>query len=269
MNIIRPMKRTLSFLSGLALLAGCAAARAQIQLLYTTNAGAITITNYSGSGGSLTIPGTINGFPVTGIADEAFLNCVSVTNVTIVSGVTHIGNSAFEACTSLTGVTIPGSVATLGEYAFAATSLTSVTIPGSVTSIGADAFAATSLTSVYFTGNAPAADASVFQYDNGPTVYYLTNTTGWAGFSSNTGLGTVLWNAQIQAGGTGFGLKSNQFGFNITGTANIPVVVEACTNLASPVWIPLQALTLTNGSVHFSEPAQANGSGRYYRLGSQ
>lgn len=217
----------------------------------------------------MTIPGTINGFPVTGIADEAFLNCVSVTNVTIVSGVTHIGNSAFEACTSLTGVTIPGSVATLGEYAFAATSLTSVTIPGSVTSIGADAFAATSLTSVYFTGNAPAADASVFQYDNGPTVYYLTNTTGWAGFSSNTGLGTVLWNAQIQAGGTGFGLKSNQFGFNITGTANIPVVVEACTNLASPVWIPLQALTLTNGSVHFSEPAQANGSGRYYRLGSQ
>jgi hypothetical protein len=31
----------------------------------------------------------------------------------------------------------------------------------------------------------------------------------------------------------------------ITGTTNIPIVVEDRTNLANPVWIPLQTLTLT------------------------
>ena len=30
------------------------------------------------------------------------------------------------------------------------------------------------------------------------------------------------------------GVRTNRFGFTITGTADIPVVVEACTNLASP-----------------------------------
>jgi hypothetical protein len=261
------MKRTWPVLLGLLLLGAPAAVQAQFS--YTTNAGAITITGYSGHGGAVTIPASTNGHPVTSIGDEAFLNCTSLTNITIPNGVTNIGNSAFEACTSLAGVTIPGSVTSIGQDAFAATSLTSVTIPGSVTSIGQDAFYGTDLASVYFKGNAPTADSSVFLYDNNPTVYYLPGTTGWTNFSTNTGLSVVLWNPLIQAGGTGFGVKSSQFGFNITGTANIPVVVEACTNLASPIWIPLQAMTLTNGLVHFSEPAQANLSGRYYRLGSQ
>jgi hypothetical protein len=43
-------------------------------------------------------------------------------------------------------------------------------------------------------------------------------------------------------------------------------VVEACTNLASPVWVPLQTNSLTNGSFYFSEPLQTNVSGRYYRV---
>ena len=63
-------------------------------------------------------------------------------------------------------------------------------------------------------------------------------------------------------------MQNNQFGFNITGTSNIPIVVEACTNLASPVWTALQSLTLTNGLFYFSEPLQTNGSGRYYRISS-
>jgi hypothetical protein len=45
-------------------------------------------------------------------------------------------------------------------------------------------------------------------------------------------------------------------------------VVEACTNLGSPVWIPLQTLTLTNGSFYFSEPFEGNLTGRYYRISS-
>ena len=37
------------------------------QYLYTVNNGTITITGYTGSGGAITIPSTINGLPVTSI----------------------------------------------------------------------------------------------------------------------------------------------------------------------------------------------------------
>ena len=37
------------------------------QFTFTTNNGAIIITGYTGLGGAVTIPSTINGYPVTGI----------------------------------------------------------------------------------------------------------------------------------------------------------------------------------------------------------
>jgi hypothetical protein len=77
----------------------------------------------------------------------------------------------------------------------------------------------------------------------------------------------VLWNPRIQTGDGGFGVQSNQFGFNITGTNDFTVVVEACTNLASPDWIPLQTNTLTNGVFYFSDPQWTNFPNRYYGLG--
>jgi hypothetical protein len=76
----------------------------------------------------------------------------------------------------------------------------------------------------------------------------------------------VLWNPLIQTGDGNFGVQNNQFGFDITGTAGIPIVVEACTNLANPVWTPLTNVTLTGGQFYFSEPLQSNASGRYYRV---
>jgi hypothetical protein len=76
----------------------------------------------------------------------------------------------------------------------------------------------------------------------------------------------VLWNPVIQASGASFGVQSNEFGFDIAGTTNIPIVVEACTNLVQPVWLPLQSMTLTNGLVYFSEPVQSSSAGRFYRI---
>jgi hypothetical protein len=131
---------------------------------YTINNGTITITGYTGSGGAVIIPSTINGLPVANIGDYAFAGCSSLTNivipnsvtnidvyafkdcnrlksVTIPDSVTHIGNFAFKSCTSLTSATIPSSVASIGASAFAnCIRLTSITIPNSVTSIGDDAF---------------------------------------------------------------------------------------------------------------------------------
>jgi formylglycine-generating enzyme required for sulfatase activity len=210
---------------------------------------------------SVTIPNS-----VTNIGAGAFNDCYSLTNVTIGNGVTGIENGVF-AGTSLASVTISHSVTNIGNDAFnACSALTSVMIPNSVTSIGIDAFGFCPLTSVFFTGNAPHAGASAFT-DDPATVYYLAGTTGWG--STFAGLPTLLWNPLIQTADGRFGVSNNQFGFNITGTTNLPIVVEACTNLASPVWTPLQTVTLTNGSYYFSELLQTNSPGRYYRIGLQ
>ena len=94
----------------------------------------------------------------------------------------------------------------------------------------------------------------------------MPGTTGWS--NPFDGLPAVLWNPLIQASGASFGISNSQFGFNITGTANIPIVVEACTNLVNPVWSLRQSLTLTNGLFYFSEPVQNSRTGRFYRISS-
>jgi hypothetical protein len=245
---------------------------------------------------SITIPGS-----VSTIGSDAFGSCIYATNLTLGNGVASIGANAFSDCISLSSVLIPASVTNIGMGAFERnyrqTNFTvdagnpdyssvngvlfdktqttliafpggvggSYTIPSSVTNIVDDAFYyCISLTNIYFQGNAPTADSNAFTSDTNATIYYLPGTTGW----SNTfaGIPALLWNPQPLASGANFGVQSNQFGFNITGTSNLPMVVEACTNLANPVWIPLQTNTLTNGSFYFSEPLQSNTPGRFYRI---
>ena len=100
----------------------------QAQFSYTTNNGTITITGYTGPGGAVAIPDTINGRAVTRIGDHAF-NSGSLTSVTIPDGVTIIGNYAFQYCTSLASVTIPDSVTSIGNNAFSyCTSLSVITV---------------------------------------------------------------------------------------------------------------------------------------------
>jgi len=64
------------------------------------------------------------------------------------------------------------------------------------------------------------------------------------------------------------GVRSNQFGFTITGSSNLVIVVESCTNLANPVWSAVETNTLTNSSSYFSDPDWTNSPGRFYRLRS-
>jgi hypothetical protein len=221
-------------------------ATVQAQFSYTTNTdGSLNVYQYTGSGGAVIIPATTNGLPVTSIGNMAFHFCLSLTSVTIPDSVTIIEYSAFNSCSGLASVTIGNSLTNIEDEAF---------------------LGCASLTGVYFHGNAPNSAPHVFVVDNNATVYYLPGTTNWG--TTFGGRPTALWNPQAQTSDASFGVRTNQFGFNITGTTNIPIVIEACANLASPVWVPLQSCTLTNGSVYFCDPQWTNYPSRFYRFRS-
>ena len=209
------------------------------------------------------------GNSVTNIGFDVFNSCTSLTSVTIPNSVTSIGVNAFSECSSLTNVTIGNSVISIGYFAFGSSALTSVTIPGSVSNIGAVAFGGCySLTSVYFQGNSPTPNnnPNVFIEDTA-TVYYLPGTTGWGALFD--GLPTALWflpNPVILNGEPSFGVGANGFGFTISWATNASVIVQATTNLAHPVWIPVSTNALTSGTNYFSDPQWTNYPGRFYRV---
>jgi BspA type Leucine rich repeat region (6 copies) len=169
---------------------------------------------------------------------------------------------------------IPGTindlpVTSIGSGAFEYnTSLTSLTIPAGVTNIGLDAFLnCYRLTGIYFQGNAPSLGFGGYAFDNRATIYHLPGTSGWSSLLG--GRPTALWRPQVQTNSVGFGGLSNQFGFNITWASDQVVVVEACTDLANPTWIPVATNTVTGSSSWFSDPGWTNYPGRFYRLRSQ
>jgi len=240
-----------------------------IPYMYVTNNGAITITAYTGSGGTVAIPGTINNLPVTSLGASAFSKYTSLTNVTIPNSITNIGSEAFYDCVHLAGVTIGTGVTSIGDSAFYdCTSLTNVTIPASVTSIGDEAFyGIPNLAKVYAAGSAPASmGTNVF--GDPPTIYYLPGATGagWAAYAVASGVPVAVWQPQTLTSDGGFGVQNNQFGFNIQWASGMTVVVEACTDLANPVWSPLQTNTLAGSTLYFSDPQSSNYPVRFYRI---
>src|SRR6266446_5463049 len=170
---------------------------------YTITNGSITITNYTGPGGNVAIPATIDGMLVTAIGGQAFLarttltaitipdsvtniqdgfltrggvlgafaQCGALTNVSMGNGVLYLGMGTFTLCTSLTRVSIPDSVTTVGDFAFHnCEGLTDVRTGKSVTQLGPGigyAFdGSTNLTSVMIPGNVTTLGNYAFAYSS-------------------------------------------------------------------------------------------------------
>jgi hypothetical protein len=168
---------------------------------------------------------------------------------------------------------IPAGVHTIGESAFYGCYLiTNITIPSSTASIESGAFSGCArLVGVYFQGDAPVLGVSVFgtflPVVTYPTCYYLPGTIGWSGTFG--GCTTVPWRLPyplILTTPSTFGVQSGGFGFTVSWATNLSVVVEASTNLSSPLWQRVQTNTLTNGAWHFTDLQSSNFSDRFYRV---
>jgi hypothetical protein len=178
---------------------------------------------------------------VTNIATWAFYQCYGLTNVTIGNGVTTIGYNTFSECHNLTWVTLGNRINFFGQAAFEFCE---------------------NLRGIFFRGDVPQLGLDPFYGDRSEVFYYLPGTTGWNQWVSPPP--AVVWNPQPHS----FGVRSNQFGFTITGTANIPFVVEARTNLGSGGWTPLQTGNLIDGSIYFGNPQWTNYPAQFYRIRS-
>lgn len=125
----------------------------------------VSVTQYNGEGGSVVIPDTIGGLPVTEIGSWAFFNGERITDIAIPDTVTAIGSSAFNACTGLTALRLPAALTDIGDSAFrGCTGLTAVSIPAGVTSVGTGAFAScTALAQIEIPESVTYIGASVFR----------------------------------------------------------------------------------------------------------
>jgi hypothetical protein len=87
---------------------------------------------------------------ISALGDNAFVDCISLTSVTMPEGIASIGNGAFKSCTGLTSIGIPNTVIGIGTEAFAAcTALTGITLPKGLERINGRAFTdCTSLKSI-------------------------------------------------------------------------------------------------------------------------
>jgi hypothetical protein len=77
----------------------------------------------------------------------------------------------------------------------------------------------------------------------------------------------ALWLPRVQTGDASFGIQTNQFGFNINWASGWTVEVDACTNLANPVWTAVGNNNIgSGGSSYFSDSQWTNYPSRFYRL---
>lgn len=91
--------------------------------------------------GTLRIPDTIEGHPVVGINDNAFLGCTGIEHIVLPETIRTIGRFAFYNCDKLQSINLPEGITVIQDYAFGfCGNLVSIDLPSTLTSIGEYAF---------------------------------------------------------------------------------------------------------------------------------
>lgn len=103
---------------------------------YFVENGAATITGCQTTNEAISIPSTIDGYPVTTIGYNAFANNTQIKSIILPTTITKVDAYAFYNCTNLENITLGTSLAEIGDYAFYNTALTKITTPASLRTIG-------------------------------------------------------------------------------------------------------------------------------------
>ncbi|MGN9141737.1 leucine-rich repeat protein [Lachnospiraceae bacterium HCP1S3_B10] len=102
----------------------------------------VTIADYIGDDIHVEIPEKIEDKAVTAIADYAFSEYKSITDIKLPLGIKSIGESAFRECIKLANIEIPETVTNIGKYAFCdCGEMQNITLSSELTDIGEYAFA--------------------------------------------------------------------------------------------------------------------------------
>ena len=155
--------------------------------------------------GNLVIPSSItvggNSYTVKEIEDEAFLNCDSLTSVSIPSSINNIYYRAFKGCTGLTSVNIRANI---GDEAFAdCSSLTSLTMSNGVTSIGSSAFSnCSSITSLTIPNSVTSIGSSAFSNCSSLTSLTIPNGVTSIGSGAFQGIRNIQYYGSATYGAT-------------------------------------------------------------------
>ena len=168
------MKKKLCLPVILLTLALSAPAMAEDESVWTFDTENYSLDNYSGAGGDVTVPDTIQGCSVDIIGTSAFSSTDSITSLTFPETVMQMEASVGGWCNSLTSVSLPQSLLVIGEGCFSSDSaLEQITIPSNVCYIDKNAFSfSPGLSSITFEGECPMIGPGAFTEISENAVVY-------------------------------------------------------------------------------------------------
>lgn len=118
---------------------------------------------------------------VTGIGEEAFYDCSSLTSVTIPNSVTYIGKAAFSHCGKLIHINIPSGIKSIEGYTFQyCNSLVNIHIPNQITSIGKRGFyGCSSLSTINIPSSIKKIDEEAFHGCANLSAVHISDLKDW------------------------------------------------------------------------------------------
>ena len=216
-----------------------------------------TVTGYEGKDTGVVIPSSIDGIPVTAIANNAFKGKQKITSITVPDSVTSIGSYAFSECISLAELNLGNGVKTIPErMAYGCNKLESIVIPDSVTSISYYAFYnCDSLASVVIGDSVTSIGNSAFySCDSLASVVIgdsVTSIGSWAFDGCSSLVSVVIGDSVTSIGGSAFSSCSSLVSVNIPDSVTSigSQAFSSCSSLVS-VTIPDSVTSIGSSSFY-------------------